>query len=338
MSKPFLTVGSLTFDIFVRPEAQEIIKQKNKDHFALPFGEKVRVSDVHECFGGGAANVAVGLRRLGLPAMVIGAIGKDSWGEMIVKNLQKERVDSNHLQKAREKTGFSVILNAFGGERTVLGYAGANHSLEKINEKTLQEASGVHLCHLSGKSAQVFAALRAFFEKNLEKFLSWNPGHEQIIHGLKHFAGFLPVVDVLSLNREEAEEFTRLRAACGSTFGKNIYDLRPLMQAFYQTGFRGILVITDGRRGAQATDGKTLYHCNINAKSPRIDTLGAGDAFCSGFCWSIFAGKDLPSALKFGTMNAESVVSYFGAQEGLLTKAKINALTTKLKIQNKLLK
>lgn len=337
MNKKILTIGSLTFDIFVKPKKQKIIVEKTENKtikmLAFPFGEKVRVGDVYECFGGGAANTAIGFKRLGIDAEVFGAIGKDEWGNMILKNLKNENLKTKYIQIVKEKTGFSIILNSFEGDRTVLGFAGANHAIEKIDEKVLHKLDGIHLCHLSGKSAKVFDSVRKFFEKNPNKFLSWNPGKEQIEKGLDHFKGFLQVVDVLFLNKEEAEEFAIMNAKLGSKFGSEIFDFSEIFNKFFKSGFKGILIITDGKKGAQVCAENQIIHCDIDYKSERKDTLGAGDSFSCGFSSAIINQKDLITALKIGTLNASSVVSCFGAQQGLLTKKKLELKLKKEKLK-----
>ncbi len=339
-----ITIGSLTFDIFVRPLRQEIVRRVSetdiKESICFPFGEKIRVKNVHECFGGGAANTGIGFSRLGIQTSCIGAIGNDEWGQLIINNLKKEKINTDHIQKAKEQTGFSVILNSFEGDRTVLAYSGANHAFEKIEQKILENAEGIHLCHLSGKGKKVFEAIKKHFEKNPQKFLSWNPGKEQLEKGLDYFKSFLPVVDILFLNREEAEELSGLKSKRGSKFGKNIYDLSKIFKKFYQKGFKNILVITDGQRGAQCSDSKSIYFCPIENSKPRVDTLGAGDAFCSGFSSAYIKANDLPICLKYGTINSASVVSEFGAQKGLLKKQKLGTISAfkKLKTEKIILK
>ncbi|MCT4592204.1 MAG: carbohydrate kinase family protein [Candidatus Gracilibacteria bacterium] len=341
-NKKFITIGSLTFDIFVRPEQHKIIRTHTEDsiieELSFAFGEKIRVQDVHECFGGGASNVAVGFSRLGINTSVFGAVGQDEWANGVINNLKQEKIETSHIIETKEKTGFSVIINSFEGERTVLGYSGANHDFEDIDISIFDQYEGAHLCHLSGKASKVFDKIQKFFIKNPEKFLSWNPGKEQIEKGIQEFKNFIPAVDVIILNREESEEFTNQKSHKGSNFGNNIYDVTDIMCKFYENGFSGILVITDGRRGAQATDGKELYYAPIEESQKRVDTLGAGDAFCSGFCASCIQNQDLQNCLIFGTLNSANVVSNFGAQTGLLTQDALKKYKNTLLIKKQTLK
>jgi sugar/nucleoside kinase (ribokinase family) len=93
------------------------------------------------------------------------------------------------------------------------------------------------------------------------------------------------------------------------------------MHTLIEAGAR-VVCVTDGPHGAVATDGEALYSC---PSLPCIvtDSTGAGDAFGTAMTWALLRGKDLPTALKAGTINATSVVGSVGAQKGLLTETQI---------------
>lgn len=80
-----------------------------------------------------------------------------------------------------------------------------------------------------------------------------------------------------------------------------------------------VVVITDGKHGVQAYDGQYRY---LLPPYPTkvVDTLGAGDAFSSGFTASMIrSGGDVELSLKMGAANAAGVVGALGAQGGLRT-------------------
>jgi len=96
------------------------------------------------------------------------------------------------------------------------------------------------------------------------------------------------------------------------------YNLHDLFRALLETGTK-LVVITDGKAGSQACDGETLYFFPAYS-APVVDTLGAGDAFASGFVAGMILYEDVPKAIQLGSANASSVVRYFGAKSGLLAR------------------
>ena len=79
-----------------------------------------------------------------------------------------------------------------------------------------------------------------------------------------------------------------------------------------------IVIITDGKNGVYAYDGKKYYRCpEFPAKV--VSTLGAGDALSSTFTAALeYTNWNIEKSLMLASVNAASVVSHFGAQEGFL--------------------
>jgi len=82
----------------------------------------------------------------------------------------------------------------------------------------------------------------------------------------------------------------------------------------------GIAVVTDGPRGAYASDGRYLYRAGVFKERKLVDRTGAGDAFGSGFIAGLMQKHDVHHALRLAAANATSVVEQIGAQGGILTK------------------
>lgn len=344
MKKPVIfTIGSATFDLFMRPQNQEVIRlstpEKREELFCLKYGAKVRVDEIHETFGGGATNTAVAFARQGMDAYPVVCIGRE-YGQPVMDNLRGNKVNTNFVhQNTAEKTSFSVILNIFDGDRTVLAYPGANQLLTEkmIPWKDMEKADWIFLGHLAQKDNAIPKALLKFLKKHPRIKLAWNPGHEQFLLGTRKWAELLKRTEVLFLNKEEASQFSGKPYEMASQKGKPVCklhakkgflppyadDVTEIMMEFFKYGPRHV-VITDGRNGAQASDGKYLYFCPVET-TKRVDTLGAGDAFASGFTGALILGKSLKESLIYGTLNATSVVSYYGAQQGLLTSAQLAA-------------
>ena len=84
------------------------------------------------------------------------------------------------------------------------------------------------------------------------------------------------------------------------------------------------MVITSGKEGADAYDGRNFYHQDVMKEQKRVDTTGVGDAFGSSFIAGLILYEgDIKKAMYLGVKNTASVVSEQGAQNGLLAKKDI---------------
>ena len=112
-------------------------------------------------------------------------------------------------------------------------------------------------------------------------------------------------VDLLALNAEEAALFVD-----GNSIEEKARALSDSVD---------IVLVSDGPRGAVATDGKLMYRAGMYEDVPVIDRTGAGDAFTSGFVAYTALGKPIDQALLFASANSTSVVGQIGAKAGILT-------------------
>lgn len=345
------TIGGATFDMFIKAHDHAIMQLKDahsvKDWICLDYGGKVKIDEVHETFGGGATNTAVAFARMGFEAHFCGKVGSE-YGERVTENLKNEGVDVSYARKTtRDKTAFSTILNTFEGDRTVLAYAGANMFFDAndLPLKELEKADWIFFNHLTKPKSKIPKELIKILKKNPNIKLAWNPGREQIMQGVKKWKALLKRTEILILNKEEASQFARIPykpagikkddPKChvhipNSFLPPYADDVSEIMYLFTQLDVKNV-VITDGRNGAQASDGKRLYFCPV-VTHKRVDTLGAGDAFASGFTSAIMLGENIKTALKYGTLNANSVVSFYGAQTGLLSLKEMKKRENKLDI------
>ncbi len=355
MKKPkIFTIGGATFDIFVQAEDQSIMSLRTPDSFqkwlSFPHGGKVKVNQVEEAFGGGATNTAVTFARHGFDVSFVGKVGKQ-YGDRVFDNLEKEGVNCCHSkQTSRDKTGFSTIINTFDGDRTLLAYPGANRffTAKDLPIEDLKQADWIFLNHLAGGGEDIHKALIKILKANPKIKLAWNPGHEQITQGVKKWKELLKHTEILFVNKEEAAAFSRVdympagvkkddpkAHVCSHRDLLPPYadDVTEILRFFAKMGVKKT-VITDGRNGSQATDGKKHYFCSILSHK-RVDTLGAGDAFASGFTVAIIKSLPLKIALLYGTINAGNAVMHPGAQNGLLTADQMKTVLSKSEIKVK---
>lgn len=348
------TLGGATFDLFVQAEDQSIITLQtpasSQKWLAFPHGAKVPIREVIETFGGGGTNTAIAFAGMGFDVTYVGKVGHQ-YSDRVFSNLKAHGVDTQYIKRTTlDKTGFSNIINTFDGDRTLLNYSGANRffSVKDLPIKALEKADWIFLNHLSEKNSQIPFKLLSILKKNPHIKLAWNPGREQIQRGTEYWKELLWHTEILFLNKEEAAAFSQIpfqlagikkddpRQHVNSKSFLPPYadDASRILQHFIKKGVK-IVAITDGRNGAQAADHKqNKYFCPILSHK-RVDTLGAGDAFGSGFTSALIEGLPLKTALIYATLNAASVVNAPGAQNGLLTVAKMKEALKKSKIEVK---
>src|SRR3989339_596864 len=287
----FITLGGVTEDITFYTKEGEIIYNKEdilkQKLIAFEYGAKLRNDRSYSTFGGGAANAAVCLASLGFNVAAMVAIGDDNRGLSIVNNFKKKEVKSNLIQKVKNiESGFSLLLVGQSNEHVVFSNRAANKRLSiKAKEiKQLDSAKWIYITSLSGAWRDV---LHNAFKTKAR--IAWNPGHIQLHAGFRVIGKFL----------------------------KNIQNLLRVLREYGTE----IVVVTNGRFGADAYDGKSFYHQDIIKERKRLDTTGVGDAFGSTFVAGLEMFKgNIQKAMKLSALNTASVISMQGAQNGLLTK------------------
>ncbi|RMF05408.1 carbohydrate kinase family protein [Candidatus Woesearchaeota archaeon] len=303
-----ITVGSATIDAFADTES-ELIKimttHSEEDLIAYPVGTKILIKELRFLTGGGGTNTACSFARLGLKTGYLGTIGKDHNGGIVLDFLKKEGIDFLGT-RVDKPTGFSVILDSIEDDRTILTHKGANDyfSFASVNRRKLR-AEWFYFSAMTGKAFNALCRIASFAEKNGIK-IAFNPSSYLAERGKQFLKPVLSRTNLLVLNREEAQILVGKE-----DIAHLLEDLRNLIAE------DGIVVITDGRKGADAFDGS--HHWHIDALKVKVkETTGAGDAFASSFLAGLIKKNDMEFALKLAVTNSASVVRYAGAKEKLL--------------------
>ena len=328
MSKKVITIGSATMDVFVECDDANIVsvcsKDRSADFMSYPYGSKIDISNFSSNVGGGGINTACNFCNLGFETSAIFKIGNDIYSDGILEFLRTKKINLKHIiQKEDTSTGFSIILVSFQGDRTVLAHRGANAQIreEEIDFNAIKEADFMYIAPLNGDSNKVLEPIVDYAHKHDTK-ICFNAGTTSIKKGFKHLKHILDSADVVVMNKEEASMATGIVVRPDTKTEKfsreTIHpDIKKMLETLRVRDYQ-ISVITDGNKGAYAYNGDKYYYCPI-FHSDVVSTLGAGDAFASTFCAALSKTKiDIGKSLMYASVNSSSVVSKFGATEGLL--------------------
>ena len=338
-----LTVGGAMIDTIAIIESDRIERMTmlnaETSFLLLEDGRKTEALEISTHCGGGAVNAAVAMARLGLDVAVLVKLGRDGRAETLLARLLQEGVSTRWVMRdGRAPTGASVLVSSHDRNAAIFTFRGANTLLEPQDLR--QEAFAVDVVYvssLSNKSADCFPMIveRATAQSAL---VAANPGVRQLSARATAFQKCLPGIDILAINRTEADvlvpslvaqfgeggpalplapgEEPPALAARGLESGGFDMSLAAFLGALRTLGARHVL-LTDGLGGAFAAGGDEILFCPALAADV-AGTAGAGDAFASTFTACLALGRPAAEALRAATINASSVVGHVDTQTGLL--------------------
>jgi len=298
-----IAIGDVTEDVFVQVDDVHLIcNHGNTDCLlCLKYSDKIAAKRVDKLIGGNAGNVAIGSRRLGLKSALYAQVGNDDQGKRILKSLKDDKVATNYFTLAKnEKTNYSVVIN-YGAERTIL----VHHEKRKYKKKSIGPFNWIYLTSM-GEGSEIFYPLA---QNHLKKYLSklvFNPGTHQLKSGLKTLGPLIKKSEMVTVNVEEAQFLLGIKHR----------DIRILLKELRAYGCK-IALITDGPEGSYVFDGKKFLYCPIY-DVPILERTGCGDSYATAFTAALQYGKSAEDAMKWGTINAASVIQRIGPQEGLI--------------------
>jgi sugar/nucleoside kinase (ribokinase family) len=264
------------------------------------WGTEVVGSSSGAFVAGQAGNLALGLRRLGVPTNVIGAVGSDPAGRLISAALSEAGVDIEGVEvSSRRATGISVAVVRADGERAFLSELGSGHEVDEALVRRhwdRVEASAVFclvgLFNLPslGLGAAISLAARARSQGCLTLLdTGWDPGgwSPQTISGLFRL---LREIDVFLPNQDEAAAISGADDA--ATAAGILREAGP-----------STVVVKCGAEGSYGRSGDQVHRAPAMRVSA-VDTVGAGDAYDAAFLRAHLAGFELARSMDFASRAA----------------------------------
>ncbi len=301
-----LSIGDATVDVFLKIHEATVQCQLDRRQclLCLRYADKIPVEDVRQVkAAGNAANNAVGSSRLGLRAALASIVGNDEAGRGILSELKRDRVATAYVSTdRRHPTNYSTVLN-FRSERTILVY----HAPRIYRLPPLAPARLAYLTSMGEGWEKIIPALRRYLRAN-GTLLAFNPGTYQLRAAFRDLEPVCRAAEVLLVNREEAAHLLRTRPGARP---------RTLLAGLQKLGPR-IVVITDGPAGSYALHDRDAWFMPAGPHKA-VERTGAGDAYSTGFLAALLYERGVAEAVRWGTLNADSVVQDIGPQAGLLT-------------------
>lgn len=318
-----LTIGDAKLDAFltIAENNPKVRLNERSKELCFKHGEKISVEHTRFSLGGNAANVAVGLSRLEVKATIAAEIGDDEFALKIVNTLGREHIDRGFIhQKHGQESSFSVAIN-FQGDRTLFSeHVKRDHDFHYDTAKL----SWIYLTSLGEEWTKPYEKAIAYVSNTSAK-LAFNPGTRQLAKKTAVIEDALKHTTILFVNKEEAQ----LLVSEYVTDKTPSHDIEKLAKALSTIGPK-IVVITDGKNGSNVLDQDRHFYHQDTIPSIVVERTGAGDAFATGFMGAMIHNLSTKEALKWGSINAASVIGSIGAEEGLLKKEEMEQAVNNL--------
>jgi sugar/nucleoside kinase (ribokinase family) len=273
--------------------------------------------------GGSPYNVLIDLARAGVdfPLFGAGLVGKDAFGEQILADCKKLKIDAKHLKAttSADTSYTDVMTEQNGGRRTFFHYRGANALWRGEDlDFSRSKAKIFHLGYLllldaldesdakfGTKAARLLSAAQEAGIKTSVDAVS-----EDSDRFAKVVTPALKFCDYCILNEIEAGKTTgfKIRQSDGKL---DTVALRHAAGALLQMGVKEVVVVHFPEGAfARTRKGDDVWQSSLKLPDKYIaGTAGAGDAFCAGVLLGLHEGWELDVCLQTGVAMAAASLS-----------------------------
>ncbi len=278
--KNIFVIGSLNMDLVINCPYVPVA------------GETLCGSDFMTNGGGKGANQSVACAKLGGTVYHCGVVGKDSFGDTLIKNLRESGVNVDHIRQVNSvSTGIAMIIVSEGNNRIILDKGANAHLTCEDIDRALKNASegDIYLTQLENPIDVIGYGLQKAKEKGLYTILNPAPASKDIIP-------YLHAVDLITPNETELELLG----------GKEILFKQGIKTILTTLGSKGFEIAIEAQ--------STVFPC---PKVTAVDTTAAGDTLCGGLAAGLAQGKTLEESAKFGSTAASIACTRRGAQQSI---------------------
>lgn len=297
MASELVVVGSLNMDLVVQLERHPIP------------GETLLALGMETHPGGKGANQAVAAARMGGRVSMVGRVGNDGYGQVLLDGLAREGIILE-VGRSPAPTGIALIPVDRQGQNTVLVVPGANATLQPADvEKLDWTGCKVLICQLEIPLETVAQAARLARQVGAVTLLNAAPA--QPLN-----PNFLALFDLLVVNETEAGLLLNQPAANPDSAAAMALQLSQWVPQ---------VIITLGGNGAAWHTPKGPGHQEA-FRVKAVDTTAAGDAFVGALAVGLAEGLTLPQAARLGMACGALAVTQAGAQPSLPRRNEVEAL------------
>ena len=301
-------------DVLTLGEAMVSIRSRA----ALRMGGEAQLS-----VAGSESNVAIGLARLGHVVTWVGAVGNDEPGQLIRRTLRAEGVDTSRVRFADDSfTGF-IAFDQPAHDITRVSYhrrGSAGSTLTADECAAALTATTPRLLHVTGITPALSDSARAATASVVQAAsavgvrVSLDVNYRARLWSRADAASalreLLPFVQTIFASEDELDILTDTAEPIADLLAGSVDEV----------------VVTAGGKGAWSYSAQGTLH-QPALQVTVIDSIGAGDAFVSGYLSATLDGLPPEARLTRATTCGAFCVGAHGDWESLPTRADLTLLT-----------
>ena len=310
-----VAVGTLNVDLIIigsAPREMEALTQW------------VAPSEIEIAAAGSVGYCAVDLARLGLKVAMLSSVADDPFGEVIIKQLQAEGVNTDAVEVEPDTiSGLGVYMLLFGSKKRPLTGRLATHAPwpTNLSEPAEEMLKAGRLLHCGGylhypqmwgePTEKLFQKAKALgLITSLDTQFPFAP-----VEGpwRECFGNLLQAVDLIFCDENEAENITGKKSPEDAA--------RELLAA----GPR-LAVVKMGEQGALLAVKDKLVRQPPFPMAKITDAIGAGDAFDAGVIYGSLHSWNLEQTARFASATAALTLAGLGGAQTAPTLSEVQAL------------
>lgn len=289
-----------------------------------PSGQTVYGKEFHMAPGGKGANQALQCARLGADVTMMGCVGDDLFGEMLLETPRAAGVDISRVVVHKGVTSgvghVTLEVTEHTAQNRIVVIPGANRTLTVDEVAWVKDEVSTYdmvLLQLEVPLEVNLAVARWAKEAGVPVMLNPAPATELDDE-------LLSLVTYLTPNEQEASMETHLPLGTDER-GLKKDDLQKIAAALWSKGVENV-IITLGGCGSAVVGADSIRYIPCVRMPHVADPTAAGDSFVGALSVGLSAGLTQEQALAFASHTAAITVSRMGAMPSLPTLEEVLAL------------
>ena len=282
----------------------------------------VQARSLEVTFGGAEANVAVSLACMGEEAEFVTKLPENDISQAAINSLRAWGVETRHIVRGGARMGTYYMERGASQRPSKVVYDRADSAIAQAGAgefdwaKIFDGADWFHLTGITpalgdGVAAASLAACQEAKKRGMT--VSFDPNYRaklwSVADAAKAMRRYLPYVDVLITNENQAADLFGVRIPAGEVSGDDVTErgylaLAEGMKALYPQ--LRYVALTERRTFsaevnsfcAKLYDGENLYRSE-RYRMEIVDRVGGGDAFAAGLIYALRNGKNARDAVRF---------------------------------------